>query len=117
MYREPHPVKEGYIYVAEATSHPNQFKIGRSLRLEERFSQLSCSSPCRLSLKYSLQCKDYIEVEKTLHKLFNRSRLHGEWFDLNAAELYLLETHAKELQTLNSWKQFLDWQHEHRLLF
>ena len=85
---EEKPIKRkqlGYVYllVAENGLH----KIGRAKRLNDRVTQLAVKFPMKIKLVHSIMSDDYIQAEIYLHERFASRRVHGEWFDLSAADI------------------------------
>jgi len=58
-------------------------KIGKSNNIEERISDLQTGNPNLLTVEYFIECKSEehsFELEKKLHKKFERLHITGEWF-------------------------------------
>ena len=53
-------------------------KIGKSRNVKMRFNALRLSSPTGLMLEAVFD--GYDQIEFALHRLFEKDRLHGEWF-------------------------------------
>ena len=91
--------EEGYfIYFIVSEEHP-KLKIGITVDISQRLTQLRAMSPCKLYLfgfvKVRGSRSDTLTIEESLHEYFRRHRTHGEWFDLdptieNAVRHYIL---------------------------
>jgi len=65
------------------------YKIGKSINPILREKTLASEKP---TIKLVLICEE--NIENQLHKIFNKKRIRGEWFDLNADDiLFLIENH------------------------
>lgn len=81
-------------------------KIGIAADLDRRISQLQTGSPYTLELFKCLPfgCREHAkEMERGLHKLFERQRTQGEWFDLDGDDVDTQEDTVRELY-INSQK-------------
>ena len=84
----------GYVYVLLADD--NTVKIGVTVNPFKRVSQIETASGKEIiDWTLSKPCSNYLEIEKELHDHFSKSRLKGEWFNIEYPE-------AKEL--LNKFK-------------
>lgn len=80
----------GYVYFAQAFGG-GPIKIGLSADPKRRISNLNTASPQRLDLLAVLP--GGVWLERCLHGLFQKDRLHGEWFAADAPGLAeLIET-------------------------
>lgn len=60
-------------------------KIGMALHPRARLRELQCGNPLKLHVLYSARCPvPARKLERDLHKEFAASRMHGEWFDVEA---------------------------------
>lgn len=66
------------VYFLHAPS-VSRLKIGRSIDIERRLSELRLLSPVALHLIGAIPGGSTLEA--VLHKRFTHIRLHGEWFD------------------------------------
>ena len=58
-------------------------KIGKSINIDERLSDLQTGNPNLLTVKHTIKCVseyDSFSLETELHKKFEKYRLVGEWF-------------------------------------
>jgi hypothetical protein len=70
----------GYVYLARAeTGH---YKIGRSVRPDDRIKHFDTIMPIRVDTVHIFYADDYIDAEAGLHKLAEQFRTQGEWFEL-----------------------------------
>lgn len=60
----------------------NKFKIGVSKRISKRIKEIKTLNPYSVDLWYFLESKQYLLIEKFLHKRFKTKRLSGEWFEI-----------------------------------
>jgi len=70
--------RENKIYFVLA-EEVGRIKIGKSLEIENRVSQLQTGSPIELKLVCLLDLSD--KYEGILHEFFKEDRVHGEWFE------------------------------------
>lgn len=64
------------------------YKIGYSQNAENRAKSLQSSSPVEIQLIYKTPPIEHAEkIEYELHKEFEQSKSHGEWFDLSENQL------------------------------
>lgn len=81
-----------FIYVMYADPY---YKIGVSKNPTARLKQLQTSSAAKLKLykTFPVPVKTARKLEQQLHRMFwqRRVRCNGEWFDLSAAHLEVLE--------------------------
>lgn len=81
--------KNGYVYLMLASGFYGflspiykRYKIGKSSNPRRRHTELNGQqAPCPIQLIRYIQVDDMSSVETSLHKKFNVSRRHGEWFD------------------------------------
>ncbi len=67
----------GYIYFID-TADGQFVKIGYSVNVKRRLSELQVSSPCRLTLRGVVPGNR--EYEKGIHDIFSDQHVSGEWF-------------------------------------
>lgn len=71
----------GYVYVLLAND--NTVKMGVTTNPYKRISQIETASGKEIIDWYvSEPCVNYIDIEKKLHNYFAKTRLKGEWFDV-----------------------------------
>ena len=68
----------GVIYFLEAEG-VSVIKIGFTENMQNRVSKLQLTSPVKLTLLKTV--KGTLGTEQTLLRVFQKHRLHGEWFD------------------------------------
>ena len=80
-----------YIYFLSA---PNGLvKIGKAVNVEKRLAVIRNQSPVNnLELIYHIRLmrKEVSKIEAYFHRLFDRKRKHGEWFDLSWKDMELV---------------------------
>lgn len=64
-----------------------RIKIGHSKNIEARVAQLSTGSPFRLKLMGWIDSGNDRELEKSLHKKYEGSNSHLEWFVLSVSDI------------------------------
>jgi hypothetical protein len=70
-------------------NHTNHcVKVGYTVNLNSRFSQIQLSTADKLTLLFTLS--GGVEIESEIHKLLAKYRLRGEWFAYNQEVLSLL---------------------------
>ena len=86
-------------YVVAASNHPG-LKIGSTYNLNHRLSKLPCSAANNpSSVCWREHCPNLIglrlvkaymggdDLERALHFIFKRRKLHGEWFAVSSDEV------------------------------
>jgi len=73
-------LRAGFVYLLKAGPY---YKIGRSVNVDNRLTQLAIQLPERPELVCSFQARDMVETERRLHHMFGHKRLNGEWFSLD----------------------------------
>lgn len=71
---------EGFVYLIKAEGS-TRYKIGRTVNIDNRMSELKKQSPFPLHLENYFWSYDNVLDEKLLHLTFSYSRVHGEWFE------------------------------------
>ena len=79
----------GFVYILD--SDKGSYKIGRSMDPEGRVGNLGVVLPFIVRPIHIIASKDYVWLEKTLHKRFARSRTRGEWFNLTSEDIAWLK--------------------------
>ena len=78
----------GFIYVLEsALGH----KIGRSRTLKRPEKLCEVLLPIKTKMIYSQLVPNYVQVERSLHSMFEDVKIKGEWFRLTKKDLIDLE--------------------------
>ncbi len=67
-----------YVYIAECQG---QVKIGRTTNLQQRFREIGSTSPEGLQLLVAMPA--HANLEKLLHRRFEKNLTHHEWFTLD----------------------------------
>ena len=81
--------RQSYIYFLYAEK-ANAIKIGYSVNLEERFTEIQSHNAEDLDLLKVVSGD--LQWEKALHKQFRKYRLHHEWYVLNTELLDLIDS-------------------------
>jgi hypothetical protein len=63
-------------------------KIGISTNPRDRLNHLQTANPRPLLMPYVIDCEDAPAAEKTLHAIFNKCRIAGEWFDVSPQDVF-----------------------------
>lgn len=73
----------GYLYVVEVDGN---YKIGISKNPKQRLGEYTkyAKEPHTIILKY---CRDYVNIEETLHQKYAQKNIRGEWFSLSEFDL------------------------------
>jgi hypothetical protein len=93
--------KAGYVYLINAIG-TNRYKIGRTLDLKRRVSQLNYQSSYPLKIVLSFKSYYPAEDEKALHKKFASYRVHGEWFEFSFVD-------ATEFYSIMHYRKLANW--------
>lgn len=73
----------GYLYVVEVDGN---YKIGISKNPKQRLGEYTkyAKEPHTIILEY---CRDYVNLEETLHQKYSQKNIRGEWFSLSECDL------------------------------
>lgn len=73
----------GYLYVVEVDGN---YKIGISKNPKQRLGEYTkyAKEPHTIILEY---CRDYVNLEETLHQKYAQKNIRGEWFSLSKCDL------------------------------
>jgi hypothetical protein len=82
--------KEGCVYFIGNLEH-KWVKIGRTINLSKRLSSIQTGCPCLLEILGYIKSKDANKLEKQMHRKFNRSKMHGEWYVLSKDIMEFIE--------------------------
>jgi len=83
---KPKPDSSGYVYFIQQKDVPDLFKIGKTKRdPKRRLRELQTGNPNELIIVITIQSKNMHVLESTLHKKYEYTREHGEWFRLPAS--------------------------------
>ncbi len=80
--------KKGYVYLLEGGGH---YKIGRAKNPHNRSETIGTQLPYPVTLIHVVECADYEDYERSLHRRFAEKRLHGEWFDLSPEDIAYIQ--------------------------
>ena len=93
------------VYFIKCCDKKGYIKIGVANNVEDRCSTLQTGCPYKLEIlavmKFSDKKKAY-NAESTLHRLFKKNRIYGEWFskvDMKWAQEFLNKQATKESKT------------------
>ncbi|WP_177420199.1 GIY-YIG nuclease family protein [endosymbiont of Lamellibrachia barhami] len=62
-------------------------KIGVSIQIDKRVSQLQTGSPYELKLMGWIECENDKSLEDKLHTKYKKKHAHREWFNLSASDV------------------------------
>jgi len=79
----------GYVYILRSSS--GYYKIGRTKNPDDRLKTFSVKLPFEVEYEHVIATDDMVELEKAFHMLFEKKRVEGEWFDLNAEDIEILK--------------------------
>lgn len=78
----------GYVYLLAEWGNELRFKIGITKNdVEKRVKQLKTGNSNDIKIINTYQSKNYVKIEKMLHRKFSMTREHGEWFTLTDEEV------------------------------
>lgn len=87
----PYPVfallsedRPGFVYLLR---HQGRYKIGSTQNVERRLQSLRTGASHDLELVASIEVGDASGYERFLHRLYERKRLQGEWFNLKDVDV------------------------------
>jgi hypothetical protein len=86
---------QGYIYIIKTGAY---YKIGWSARLQSRLAVYPIYNPYPVEVIAKAEFADCRVVERQLHRSFKQSRISGEWFELDTAQLALLRAYFSRLR-------------------
>jgi hypothetical protein len=81
---------DGYVYVAYAST--GHYKIGRSVRPDERIQHFDTQMPVQVMRVHQFPADTAAEAESALHEKLSSCQVKGEWFDLSDNQVDLLKT-------------------------
>lgn len=82
----------GYIYVVQMEGH-NLYKIGRSVNVPRRMSQIGVQLPYPYRLIFAYRSDDVRRREEWLHCELKEFRRNGEWFELEDRHIQYIRSH------------------------
>ena len=74
----------GVVYLLQGEKY---FKIGKSINMEKRLTQIKLQLPYRVELVHTIHAAHPLQAESYWHKRFAALRRNGEWFELGEAEV------------------------------
>lgn len=81
-------LKEGSVYMLLLKiGKEKRYKIGKSILVERRQSEVSIALPEDTSLVHEIRTDDAYGIEAYWHKRFNDKRTKGEWFKLTLSDV------------------------------
>lgn|SRR3990167_7153206 len=88
------PNKEmGYVYLIQL-GDTDCYKIGSSIKPEQRIKQIQAKCPIPLRFIYKWWGHDYKYFEKMLHYAYRKQVIRGEWFKLSTKNIcWIIETY------------------------
>lgn len=78
---------EGYVYLI-GTPVFGWYKIGKSKTPEIRVNNLGILLPFKLSVIGIWKAKNHHQLEKSLHEIYSKHQINGEWFEFTKPEAY-----------------------------
>ena len=75
----------GYVYLI-GTSVFGWYKIGKSITPEVRIKDLGILLPFKISVICVWKAENHHLLEKTLHELYAKNKINGEWFEFTIEE-------------------------------
>lgn len=91
----------GYVYLICDPSN-DTFKIGVTKKkdIKERIRKLQTGNSTELFISSYYECEYPFRLEKLLHTRFHNKREVGEWFSLEANDIYNFTNICKELEKI-----------------
>jgi len=77
-------IQSGQVYLLK---HGNDYKIGKSISVPERYKSIQTQMPHKLEEIHVINTDDISGIENYWHKRFKKKRLKGEWFKLTTADI------------------------------
>ena len=77
----------GYIYLVQAVSPYNHYKIGLSKEPVKRIESMGVKLPFPIEVIHLIQASDRYVAEKSLHNRYAHKRVNGEWFELSEQDV------------------------------
>lgn len=71
--------RSGFVYIV---TDGEAVKIGRAANLASRISSIQVGNPRQLTVLQTIQTRNAMELEATLHHKFKKQHIRGEWFNL-----------------------------------
>ena len=101
-------MKQGYVYFVSCKDHEYRLsnpylKIGQTIDLDGRLSQLQTSSPVDLCYVAYLKVQDRKSLEGYFHEVFGRDRIRGEWFKVSESMVRLMRTYQLDYDDLDGF--------------
>jgi len=94
---KPSEDKNGFVYFVQTTEEPFMIKIGMSKIPFKRVVDIDHGSPIGIKLLAFIWAEDMKAVERLFHKYFSEYRRNGEWFEIEAIDVYdLLSKYWRE---------------------
>jgi len=79
--------RKGYIYLIQAITPVNHYKIGLSKEPVTRIESMGVKLPFPVETIHIFPTDDMTTTEKTLHENFADRRVNGEWFELDEGDV------------------------------
>jgi len=76
--------EKGYVYLVSPVGK-NIYKVGETIDIQKRFARKEKEKDYKLTLIHGIEV-DYKyawDIENTIHRMYSRLRLAGDWFVLN----------------------------------
>lgn len=96
--------KGDYVYVIKDASASGFYKIGRTNLPSRRVGRFDVIMPFEVHIVAIIPCENMVTLESALHQKFERVRVRGEWFDLDAS--YLNELLLMDLNFTTGYPEF-----------
>lgn len=82
----------GYVYLVKLDKY---YKVGISVTPETRLKEFTLL-PYPLEEVFIVRVGNYKQVEEDLHKIFDKRRIRGEWFDLTDEDVSFIGNYLEE---------------------
>jgi len=92
---------KGSVYLLFAEN--GLYKIGKTMNLAQRVAVLRQMIPLKIDLIHVIESNDCHWAERMLHERFARSKVQGEWFDLDSEDITYIKNISR-LDAPDNWR-------------
>ena len=85
-------------WIIDPETNEMPYKIGITKNtVDERYYGLGLKMPGDFETLFAYRIKDYAKAEQSIHSIFNKNCVNGEWFKLNKNDIELIEEICKKM--------------------
>jgi len=85
-------------WIRDPKTNNMPYKIGITKNtVDDRYYGLGLKMPGKFETLFAYELENYENAEKIIHKIFDKKRINGEWFELNKQELDLIKANCEEM--------------------